>query len=141
MDVQGKNGLDIRVQHEKTTRIMSSYSWDLKKFKKCRPVLSITSIFYVIKWFGVVSNEHSSISWKLFTSFSEYLTLEIKRDKTKITFKRSKQVSKKISVWKLWSQWNPNHFHLTNFSWKILFINYDNIIYMSPCFNQLSCSN
>ena len=38
--MQEKNGLDIRYQQEKATRMMSSSFWGLKKFKKCRPVLS-----------------------------------------------------------------------------------------------------
>ena len=37
--MQEKNDLDIRNQQEKATRMISS-SFDLKKFKKCRLVLS-----------------------------------------------------------------------------------------------------
>ena len=45
MDVQGKNGLDIRNQQEKkATGMMSSFSWDLKNIKKRRSVL-VTGCF------------------------------------------------------------------------------------------------
>ena len=46
--MQGKIGLDIRNQQEKSTRIMSFSSWDLKKFKKCRPVIKTVSSAHMI---------------------------------------------------------------------------------------------
>ena len=47
--MQGKKVEIVVVSSKKTTRMMSSSSWDLKKFKKCRPVLLIQQSFHKVK--------------------------------------------------------------------------------------------
>ena len=49
LDVLGENGLLIRIQQEKVTRMMSFSFWSSKRFWKCRPMISMRNTSVMIR--------------------------------------------------------------------------------------------